>query len=447
SRASLLTGLATHNHRMRTNSLTKGYPVWQGGPHFHENLPVWLQRSGYRTAHFGKYVNGYGFNPETEVPPGWERWVTPTKYAGAGYYGSSLNIDGRVTAPVGSWQQRDTRQCVPVFYTLPGACQYSTDVLTAFALKEIAANAGSGRPFFMQLDYNAPHDDGRLDPGPVVPARLKHLPAKVRQNFRLPDDDPLPGSPYFFRRNEPLTQEVKSDIRTRFANEVTALRGVDEGVGRVIGSLRHQGLLENTYVIFTSDNGFFHGEHRVSYGKYLPHEPSTRQPLIVRGPGIPRGEMSRAPGSNLSIASTILKMTGSRGRGPRDGRPLLSNLRFPKLESEVPVLLEGFNGRPRSEPEQFLDGSGNQSPNQAVVINYSGFVAGDLKYVNYAYGEEELYDLSKDPDEARNRIDWARYSGVVQWARKLDGRLSRCDGAGCQKDVTPPDLEPFAGSG
>ncbi|MBK5232013.1 MAG: sulfatase-like hydrolase/transferase [Thermoleophilia bacterium] len=131
---------------------------------------------------------------------------------------------------------------------------------------------------------------------------------------------------------------MKNEIRTRYGNEVAALRGVDEGVGRVLGSLRRKGLLENTYVIFTSDNGMFHGEHRIAYGKYLPQEPSSRQPFL-------------ALGSNLSIASTVLKMTGSQGNGARDGRSLFSNLRFPKLDSDVPVLLEGFNGRGLDQPE------------------------------------------------------------------------------------------------
>ncbi len=437
SRASLLSGRATHNHGMRINTSPYGYPVWQNGPYFSENLPVWLQRSGYRTSHIGKYMNGYGYDPETEVPPGWERWATPVRNAGSGYFGTSFNIDGRMTAPIGDWHDPDKRNCAPSFYTRPGACQYSTDVMTGFALKEIAHNSSSDRPFYMQLDYNAPHDDGRPPAGPAVPARLKGLSHRVRPNYRL-KDRPRASSPFFIRRNAPLTAEMKGEIRTRYGNEVAALRGVDEGIGRVIGSLRKQGLLENTYVIFTSDNGFFHGEHRISYGKYLPQEPSTRQPFLARGPGIPLGRKSRAPGSNLSIASTVLRMTGSQGNGARDGRSLLSNLRYPKLGSKVPVLLEGFNGRGADQPELFLDGAGNQTPNQAVVLNYNGFVAGQWKYVKYAYGDEELYNLFRDPSEERNLITWRKHSAVAAWARQLSARLAGCAGADCRFAVTPP---------
>lgn len=440
SRASLLSGRATHNHGMRTNASPYGYDFWQNGTSYQENLPVWLQRSGYRTAHIGKYINGYGFYPENEVPPGWNRWVTPIKTAGSGYYGTSFNLDGQLTPPIGDWHDPDPIACRPVFYTLPDACLHSTDVITGFALEEVDADAASGQPFYMQVDFNAPHDDGRKPAGPIPPARLRSLAPEVAQNFRL-NSNPRNSSPVFIRRNDPLTPKMKSDIRERWANEVASLRGVDLGVGKIIGRLRKSGLLENTYVIFTSDNGMFHGEHRIVYGKYLPQEPSSRQPFLARGPEIPRNKRSRALGSNLSIASTVLKMTGSTGTGSRDGRSLLSNLRFPDLPTRVPVLLEGFNGRNPAEPELFLDGNGLSTPNQAVVLNYTGFVAGPWKYIHYSYGDEELYDLTEDPGETRNRVYGPRYAPVLDWARKVRASLAGCKGAECRIEVTPPSLK------
>ncbi len=438
SRASLLSGRATHNHGMLINAAPYGYPVWQRGGSFTENLPVWLQRNGYRTAHIGKYMNGYGRDPESEVPPGWERWVSPVRDGGAGYYGISLNVDGRITAPISDWNRRDRKNCRPVFYALPRACRHSTDVYTGFALKEIGKAAAGKRPFYMQLDYNAPHDDGRLGPGPTPPTRFRALARRVKPPPRL-RDRPFTGTPpWFIRRQEPLTGIMKNEIRARHAAEVVGLHAVDEGIGRILAKLRRLGLMRNTYVVFVSDNGMFHGEHRIAYGKYLPHEPSTRQPFLARGPGIPRGRKSASLGSNLDLAGTVLAMTGSRAGRAIDGRSLLRDIRHPRRTSRVPVLLEGFNGRIPSQPEPFLDGNGGQKPNQALVLEYTGLVAGRWKYIRYGYGDEELYDLERDPREERNLAPRADMARVITWGRHQTDRLAVCAGASCRVPVNPP---------
>ncbi len=438
SRASLLSGRATHNHGMRINAAPYGYPVWRGGESYGENLPVWLQRGGYRTAHIGKYMNGYGLDPKNEVPPGWERWVTPTGDSGSGYYGISLNVDGRVTEPISSWGRQDRPGCRPVFYTLPRACRHSTDVYTGFALKEIGQAAADRRPFYMQLDYNAPHDDGRLKPGPTPPARFRSLVRRVKPLPRL-TNRPLTGAPpWYIRRQAPLTGAMKAEIRARHAAEVVGLHAVDEGVGRILAKLRRLGLMRNTYVLFVSDNGMFHGEHRIAYGKYLPHEPATRQPFLARGPGIPHGRRSASSGSNLDLAQTVMAMTRVRAGRDTDGRSLLGDLRRPRRISRVPVLLEGFNGRSPSQPEPFLDGNGGQKPNQALVLEYTGLVAGRWKYVRYGYGDEELYDLERDPGEERNLAPLADMAGVIAWGRGHADRLAGCAGASCRAPVNPP---------
>ncbi|MBN8866677.1 MAG: sulfatase-like hydrolase/transferase [Solirubrobacterales bacterium] len=438
SRASLLSGRAAHNHGMRINAYPYGYSVWQHSQLYGSNLPVWLQRAGYRTAHIGKYMNGYGYAPEDEVPPGWERWVTPLRDAGASYYGSILNIDGRLVDTGSSWHSRDLPGCEPVFYTKPGACLHSTDLFTSFALKEISQARREGRPFYVQLDYDAPHDDGRLDPGPIPPARLRGLARRVIPNYDLHDVAPGPTAPTFIADQPPLTPEMKSEIRTRFANEVASLAGVDQGIGRILGLLKRTGLDKNTYVVFVSDNGMFHGEHRIAYGKYLPHEPSARQPLLVRGPDLPAGKVSASSGSTLDLAPTVLAMTGVTPPQVMDGRSLLGELRAPRRVSKVPVLLEGFSGRGPSVPEQFLDGSGQKRPNQAVVVNYNGFVAGDWKYIRYWYGQNELYDLKRDPGEMHNLATAARMAPVVEWADQVVDRLAMCSGSSCRVPVAPP---------
>ncbi len=438
SRASLLSGRATHNHGMLINAGAYGYPVWRNGPFYSENLPVWLQRAGYRTAHIGKYINGYGVEEEAEVPPGWDRWVTPLRENGAGYYGLDLNIDGRVVPGVSDWHDRDLAGCRPVFYLKPGACRHSTDLYTGFALKELVEAKRSGQPFYLQLDFNAPHDDGRLEPGPTPPTRLKRLTRKVLPGYDLHDHPPAWNAPVFLRDQPLLTGALKDEIRKRWTNEVLSMRAVDEGIGRILGLLGKQRQLRNTYVIFISDNGMFHGEHRIAYGKYLPQQPSSWQPLLVRGPGLPASRVSWSSGSNLDIAPTVLAMTGAPRTRPLDGRSLLGDLKAPRRVSRVPVLLEGFNGRDPSEPEQFLDGINRPTKNQALVLNYTGFVSWPWKYIRYSYGDHELHNLQQDPDEDRNLWDEAGSDPVMNWADSIADRLASCSGPVCRQPVTAP---------
>ncbi|MGA7434169.1 MAG: sulfatase-like hydrolase/transferase, partial [Solirubrobacterales bacterium] len=392
SRASLLTGQATHNHGMRIHASPYGYPYWQESQGSRENLPVWLDRAGYRTIHVGKYMNGYGANPPNEIPAGWDRFVSPTNGTWS-YYGNALNVNGVVTTPIGSWAERDQPDCLVATITTPGYCTHATDLQTAYAVDEISSAAAADEPFYLQLDYNAPHADARRTSGPEPPERLQYVKNRTTPPRKLANRPVSQGQPLFIREQAPLNSTMKKEIRTRWGNEVASLKGVDQGIGRVISQLRTSGLLANTYVIFTSDTGLFHGEHRIKNGKFLPHEPSTRQPLIMRGPDLPADRVTTALSSNLSLASTVLSMTGAGASSDLDAGSLIGFARHPRRASQAPVLLEGFNGRDISSPDQFFDGTSLLDPNQALVMNYTGLIRENWKYVSYAYGEEELYNL------------------------------------------------------
>lgn len=437
SRASLLTGRSAHNHGMTINVPPYGYPLWQNSEISRENLPVWLDRAGYRTIHVGKYTNQYGANPPDEVPAGWDRWVSPTMGTWS-YYGNPLNINGVVTPKIGSWQARDSADCVVATLDVPGACTHATDLQTAYAVDELAKTSTDLNPFYLQLDYNAPHDDGRKPAGPTPPTRVLNIAKRTPPPENLTKRPASRSQPLFIRRQPVMSGEVRREVRDRWRNEVASLKAIDQGIGRVLEQLRVNGQLENTYVMFTSDNGLFHGEHRIAYGKFLPHEPSSHVPLVMRGPGLPKGSKSGALGSNLDIASTVLAMTGVGAGSWQDGRSLLGFARNPRRLHKSPVLLEGYNGRGRDEPERFLDGSGQSRVNQAVVLNYTGFVAKNWKYIGYSYGEEELYDLAVDPGEMRNLVKFPRYANVLRWARSQARRLGTCVASECRAPVKAP---------
>lgn len=441
SRASLLTGRTVHNHGMDINAAPWGYPFWQTSEISRENLAVWLDRAGYRTIHVGKYTNGYGIDPPDEIPAGWDRFVGPTK-GGASFYGMSWNVNGTVTPPAGSWQSRDPAECVVATLDVPGACTHTTDVETAHAVAELAESRADASPFFLQLDYNAPHDDGRLGPGPTPPTRVQPIAGRTSPPANLLDRPVSNSQPRFIRKQPDMDWPTRQEIRRRWGNEVASVKAVDEGIGRILKELRDDGRLADTYVIFTSDNGMFHGEHRIAYGKFLPHEPSSSVPFAVRGPGLPKRKTSGALVSNLDIAATVLEMAGAQAGTWQDGWSLLRFAREPRLLGRSPVMLEGFNGRNRDDPELFLDGIGQLRANQAVVLNYTGFLARNWKYVSYSYGDEELYDLGVDPGEMRNLVWNKRHRNVLEWARAEALRLAECAGTGCWRPVRPPRPEP-----
>ena len=172
SRASLLSGRYAHNTKVLGNlPPTGGFTAFQQGPNYRHNIATWLQHSGYRTVHLGKFLNNYGHSaPETTIPPGWDAWETLTPAGESSfYYGYHLNVDGQIEGAFGDPDYglgigEDDRRCsaLPVPRL---SCNYLTDSLTRRAVAQIRL-APAGRPFYLQLDYTAPHGDPRPPIGP-----------------------------------------------------------------------------------------------------------------------------------------------------------------------------------------------------------------------------------------------------------------------------------------
>jgi N-acetylglucosamine-6-sulfatase len=453
SRASLLSGQYAQNHGViRIGGPRGGYQGYESNRINSENLAVWLQRSGYRTSHYGKFMNYYGGldSPvEETVPPGWDRWVSDaTDNSTREFYGYQQNIDGQVTGRLGN----------PFYDTLGGKdpigcpdlgqvlCNYHTDSMSSQAEDEIR-NSGD-QPFYLQIDYHTPHGDSRPPAGPE-PA-IRHYDTAIKTPGPRPpgyNESDVSDKPWFLRDVPPLSRSEVTQLTTEYQKSVEALRSVDDGVRGIVDALEETGKLENTYVIFTSDNGFFLGQHRINRGKLLAYEPALRVPMVIRGPGIEPGSTSKELVANQDIAPTILKLTGAVASSKIDGRPMIQFWRNTKSISRRPILVSSYQGATRFIPGDYPDDppviaskkKGAHVSAQPGNHNYVGIRVGPYKYVTYEEGEGELYVLSQDPAELKNRYGRPRYAEVQAYLDTELAKLRACKGASCR---TPSDKWP-----
>ena len=415
SRATAFTGQYSHNTHVQGLAPPLGGYTKLNTTNY---LPLWLQQAGYRTMHLGKFLNGYGSqNPDPyEVPPGWDVWqasIDPSTYD---YTHFTLNENGTLVDYGG--------------VNDPG--MYQTDFYTNRAIQLIDDNAESSRPFFFSLAYLAPHHGAPLefDDPPVLktPAVApRHQNAFASELLPMPpsfNEADVSDKPWFVRRRALFTPDRLAAIQEEYQQRLESLLAVDEGVQRVVAELEQTGELDNTLIIFTSDNGFMHGEHRISTGKVVLYEPSIRVPLVMAGPGVPSGQHRTQLVSNADLSATILDAAGGYAGLPQDGRSLFPLLRDAGLQWGRDLLIEG-----RSIDESF---NGLRTPR--------------YMYAHYRGGTREMYDLYRDPDELNNLSRDKRYKAVRAELSKRLERLRRCRGASCYKaPLVAMKLRPASG--
>ncbi|MEX2105679.1 MAG: sulfatase [Solirubrobacterales bacterium] len=462
SRVSLLTGRYAHNHNVRGNVQPNGGYLGFSfrGANSH-NLAVWLQQVGYRTIHIGKFLNGYGDEPYDNgatVPPGWSAWHTTLKADTDHYfYGYSLNNNGVIEGPYGdfgSWEtreygQRDDFGCP--YAPLNGLpCLYETDVFSRIASEELTGTPPD-KPFYLQLDYTAPHGDFRRPAGPepatrhynsFAGARLPHTRSQGVNEGNVGD------KPRFIREAPFLSPTELHTYRVYYEKQLESLRAIDDGVKQVIDTLGGLHRLRTTYIIFTSDNGFFFGEHRLVGGKFLAYEPSTHLPFLMRGPGIKPGSQTGELAANIDIAPTILELAHATADKSIDGRSLVPYITDTTLRSRRPILFESFvetndveaNGAEPSKPAR-ARASGRNDATASIVAppkDYEGIRLGPYKYIEWPDGQKELYDITKDPYELNNIVRDNNFSPIRNFLHTQLRRLEDCVGRACQE--TTPEL-------
>jgi arylsulfatase A-like enzyme len=355
--------------------------------------------------HVGRYLNGYGVqNPDiTEIPPGWNDWVSGV---------------GESVFDYQSWQTNENGQ----IFNRPGTDhpgEHQTDFYGRRAADLVEQAAPSAQPFFLSLTFPAPHSGAPVDRDDPPSLPTPSPAPRYRDAFA---GRPLPRPPSFDEsdmRTKPqivadlprLSPERIAAIQENYQQELESLLSVDDAVGAVLNALERSGELDDTLLIYTSDNGFFHGEHRLASEKVLPYEEAARIPLIMRGPGVPRARTVRQLVSNIDWAPTIVDAANARPARLMDGSSLLPVMKDPRRESGREIVMEngvGANGVP------MFRGLRNE---RYVWIDHK------------TTGEYELYDLRKDPYELHNLEDLDAYAAIRTALAKRLRKLQRCRGA------------------
>jgi N-acetylglucosamine-6-sulfatase len=453
SRVSMLTGRYAHNTGVKGNVQPNGgFNGFRMQAAYSHNLATWLQQDGYKTIHLGKFLNGYAdapYDDGTTVPPGWSSWHTILNADTFHYfYGYELNNNGTIEGPYGDSGTWDPRE-----YTIrddPGCpyaplnglpCHYESDALTSLATNEILETPVD-KPFYLQVDYTAPHGDFRRPAGPEPAPRHydwfkgARLPHDRSEGF---DEGNVSDKPRFIRDAEHLTLNDKHTYRVYWQKQLESLRAIDDGVKQIIDTLGHTGRLRNTYVIFTSDNGFFFGEHRLIGGKFLAYEPATHLPLLIRGPGIKPGTTTGEFAMNIDIAPTILELAGAIPDKSIDGRSLVPFMRDTSLRTRRPLLFESFVETSDVEQQggtvaRSSSGGGAQASILAPPKDYEGIRLGPYKYIAWPTGEKELYDINRDPYELNNLARDPNFFPVRNALHnELINRLEDCVGRVCRE--------------
>jgi N-acetylglucosamine-6-sulfatase len=407
SRATFLTGQYPHNHGVLDN-----VPPYGGFYRLDSSstLPVWLKDAGYRTILVGKYLNGYGSRDPTLVPPGWDDWHGLIARSTYRYYGFKMNENGSVVR----------------YPNTPR--YYQTDVLARKAVQLLSTTTTDTKPFFMWLPFVAPHFsfDPQREPDDPPPA-ITRTPVPAPRDRNRFAGEPLPRSPAFdesdvsdkpdtVRHLPRITPRVRAAIRENYQQELESLQAVDRAVGEIVAQLERTGALDRTLIVFTSDNGYFHGEHRLVREKILPYEPSIRVPLVIRGPGIPAGLHLDQLVSNQDLAPTILDAAGVRPGLVEDGESVLPLIDNPHDEPGRDLLVEGIYRRRTTR-----------------TIAFTAVRSRHWFYAEYTSGQRELYDLTADPDELVNRDLDPHYAGIEADLAIRLARLRNCRGDTCRE--------------
>ncbi|KAJ3384738.1 hypothetical protein HDU84_002677 [Entophlyctis sp. JEL0112] len=424
SRVSILKGQFAHNTQfVDVHGEFGGYDKFLSKGLNEEYLPKWLQRAGYATYYVGKFLNGYGIENRDQVPGGWnifDALVHPYVYDN--FHPVFSKNGGNIDDFEGTFQVDVVRD-------------KALDILSD-ALK----NTHEGVPFFLYLAPTAPHTEilfsrnppdgvpyGRVTMTEAVPAkRHEHLFADAqvprRKNF-----NPLnvEGKPDYISDLPLLSNEEIQTLDHWHRQRLRSLQSVDELVESVVKAVEEAGEIDNTYIFYSSDNGYHLGLHRLNAGKTTPYEDDVNIPLIVRGPQVARGVTREGPSTHTDLAPTFVKLAGA------------TNIAYEFDGSPIPIHEHDTDNSDRESfaVEFWRPHESELFPIPRISENIYRSLRVVSKKYSYLYtvwctGHRELYDHLVDPDQIDNIYE----STSVALINRLDALLlilKDCIGVQC----------------
>ncbi|HTU00071.1 MAG TPA: sulfatase [Rhizomicrobium sp.] len=374
SRASILTGLQAHNHGVLGNRKGgyKAYRKLEGNA-----LPVWLTAAGYHVGHVGKFINNYGKIAPTHVPPGYADWRAMCDKKLDDYWNFTLNENGTLVDYAG---------------------QYTTDVFTQKALDFLST---APEPYTLFFWPNAPHLPATPDTQDV--GTFANVDMPIHRNF---NEANVKDKPKLIRKLPLLDADAIAAIQDVWRSRAECLQSLDRGIAAIVAQLEQSGQLANTHIVFTSDNGFLLGEHRVDDEKNLLYEESTRVPLYWRLPDGVGGKRD-VPVSNIDVTAAFVELAGATAGRVLDGRSLVPLLNDASAPWNTATLLQCI----------YTKGIATQ--------NYRYMVWPDT-------GETELYDMAADPWQLRNVAGTPEFQTIEADLAQAFAALDQCSGDSCE---------------
>jgi arylsulfatase A-like enzyme len=397
SRSSILTGKLPHNTKVLSNFYPLGgYARFMEAGNARSTFASSLQAAGYRTALFGKFLNGY--DPRTNTPlPGFDEWLATGGAGAYDGYGYTLNDNG-----------------IPRYFT----SEFINVTLADRARAFIDTWAGR-QPFVLEVATTTPHapfawasrDDGRFT----------HLKVPRRGAY----DQPVVNPPGWLRYRPPLTPGKRRHLDEVLRRRVRAVQSVNRLVAALRKRLRERGVEGSTYFVFSSDNGLHIGQHRLTPGKRTAFDTDIRVPLVVAGPGLPAGRTTGVLAQNTDLRPTFEAMAGLDPSPDVDGIDLLPHLQDPFAAGGRGAALVEYSN---DAPSPGVGDADSQSRAAGLPPDYTALRLPDATYVEDADGDREYYDLARDPHQRVNRYAALSPAQRASLAARL-AALRACRGA------------------